>query len=127
MKLSEWAKQEGAHYQTAWKWFRDAKLPVPAIRTPSGTILVEVPHPHAPGARRAVIYARVASHDQRADLDRQVARLTARATEQGMAVCDAVTEVGPGMSGHRRKLARLLSDGTATTIVVEHRDPCLSG
>lgn len=43
MKLSEWAKQEGIHYQTAWKWFRDGKLPVPAVRTPSGTILVEVP------------------------------------------------------------------------------------
>jgi putative transposase len=38
MKLSEWLKQEGVHYQTAWGWFRDGKLPVPATRTPSGTI-----------------------------------------------------------------------------------------
>ena len=31
-----------------------------------------------------VIYARVSGHDQRADLDRQVARLTAWATEQDL-------------------------------------------
>ena len=35
---------------------------------------------------------------------------------------EVVTEVGSGMNGKRRKLARLLSDATATTIVVEHRD-----
>ena len=64
----------------------------------------------------------VSSHDQRADLDRQVARLTEWATASGMAVSEVVTEVGSGMNGRRRKLARLLSDRSATTIVVEHRD-----
>jgi len=33
-----------------------------------------------------------------------------------------VTEVGSGMNGRRRKLAKLLSDPTAMTIVAEHRD-----
>jgi len=122
MKLSEWARQEGIHYQTAWGWFRDGKLPVPATRTPSGTILVEVPRTNAAGAGRAAIYARVSSHDQRSDLDRQVARMTEWATTQGMAVSEVVTEVGSGMNGRRRKLSRLLADGTVTTIVVEHRD-----
>jgi len=122
MKLSEWAKQEGVHYQTAWKWFRDGKLPVPAIQTPSGTILVEVPRTGAGEAGSAVIYARVSSHDQRADLDRQVARMIEWATAQGMIVSEVVTEVGSGLNGHRRKLARLLADSKATTIIVEHRD-----
>jgi putative resolvase len=85
VKLSEWAKQEGIHYQTAWGWFRDGKLPVPGTRRPSGTILVEVPPTNAAGAGRAAIYARVFSHDQRFDLDRQVARMTEWATTQGMA------------------------------------------
>ncbi len=123
MKLSEWAKQEGIHYQTAWKWFRDGQLPVPAIRTPSGAILVEVPRTGAGSHEgRTVIYARVSSHDQRSDLDRQVARLTEWATAQGMTVSEVVTEVGSGMNGRRKKLSRLLSDPSATTIVVEHRD-----
>ncbi len=46
-----------------------------------------------------MIYARVSSHDQRADLDRQVARLTAWATEQDLTVGQVVTEVGSGLNG----------------------------
>lgn len=122
MRLSEWAKQEGVHYQTAWRWFRDGQLPVPATRTATGTILVDVPRAAAASAGGVAVYARVSSHDQRGDLDRQVARLTEWATESGMAVDQVVTEVASGMNGRRRKLARLLSDASVSTIVVEHRD-----
>jgi putative resolvase len=122
MKLSEWAEQEGIHYQTAWKWFRDGKLPVPATKTPSGTILVAVPRASSTRDARAVVYARVSAHDQRSYLDRQVARMTEWATARSMAVSDVVTEVGSGMNGRRRKLSRLLADATAITIIVEHRD-----
>lgn len=110
------------HYQTAWRWFRDGQLPVPAIRTATGTILVEVPRAATASAGGVAVYARVSSHDQRGDLDRQVARLTEWATGSGMAVDSVVTEVGSGMNGKRRKLARLLSDANVSTIVVEHRD-----
>ncbi len=122
MRLSEWAKQEGVHYQTAWRWFRDGQLPVPATRTATGTILVDVPRAAAASAGGVAVYARVSSHDQRGDLDRQVARLTEWATGSGMAVDQVVTEVASGMNGRRRKLARLLSDASVSTIVVEHRD-----
>jgi putative resolvase len=64
----------------------------------------------------------VSSHDQRSGLDSQVARVSLWATRQGMSVDEVVTEVGSGMNGKRRKLARLLSDATAKTVVVEHRD-----
>ena len=122
MKLSEWARREGIHYQTAWRWFHDGKMPVPAYKAPTGAILVDVPRDSGEAAPRVVLYARVSSHDQRADLDRQVARLTEWATASGMAVSEVVTEVGSGTNGRRRKLARLLSDSAVTTIVVEHRD-----
>ena len=39
-----------------------------------------------------------------------------------MTVDSVVTEVGSGMNGKRRKLARLLSDANVSTIVVDHRD-----
>lgn len=68
-----------------------------------------------------VAYCRVSSADQKADLDRQVARVVAGANRQGLAVAEIVTE-GSGLNGRRRKLHRLLSDPTAGTIVVEHRD-----
>jgi putative resolvase len=64
----------------------------------------------------------VSSHDQRADLDRQVSRVMAWAGEQQLVVDQVVCEVGSGLNGRRPKLARLLADPTATTIVVEHRD-----
>jgi len=119
MKLSEWAQREGIHYTTAWRWWRAGKLPVPARQTSTGTILVDV-QPSRAG--RLVVYARVSSHDQRVDLDRQVARVTQWATRQGLAVNEVIGEVGSGLNGKRPKLRRLLAEPQATTIVVEHRD-----
>jgi putative resolvase len=120
MKLAEWARVNGMHPQTAYRWFRQGTMPVPARRLSSGTILVDAPE--SPSGGRAVLYARVSAHDQRADLDRQVARLTAWATGQGVAVAEVVTEVGSGLNGRRPKLKRLLADPTVAVIVVEHRD-----
>jgi hypothetical protein len=37
MKLSQWAAQEGIHYQTAWRWFKDGTLPVTARQLATGT------------------------------------------------------------------------------------------
>jgi putative resolvase len=68
------------------------------------------------------LYARVSSHDQKADLDRQVARLAAWAAQAGRPVARIETEVGSGMNGARPKVRRLLADPRVRTVVVEHRD-----
>jgi putative resolvase len=125
MKLAAWARANGVHPQTAYRWFRQGTMPVPARRLPSGTILVEVPGSDNDGGgldQRAVLYARVSAHDQRGELDRQVTRLSGWATAQGVTVAEVVTEVGSGLNGRRPKLRRLLADPRATMIVVEHRD-----
>jgi len=121
MKLSEWARRNGVHYQTAYRWFRSGVLPVPARKLPTGTILVEVPSA-TEVAGCVALYARVCAHDQRGDLDRQLGRLAAWAAGQGLMVTHTVAEVGSGLNGNRPKLRRLLADPTVTTIVVEHRD-----
>lgn len=36
MKLSDWARQQGATYKTAWKCFKQGKLPAPAEQLPIG-------------------------------------------------------------------------------------------
>ncbi len=120
MKLSQWARTQHIHPRTAMRWFRAGTLPVPARQLPSGTILVE--EPLTGGAERVALYARVSSHDQRADLDRQLGRLAGWAMAQDLPVTLTVAEVGSGMNGARPKLRRLLADATVTTIVVEHRD-----
>jgi len=122
MNLKEWAAAQGVSYATAREWHRTGKLPVPAYRV-GGLILIG--DPVAPGATASgstVVYARVSSADQRADLDRQVARVTAWATGQHLPVDRIVTEVGSALNGKRRKFLALLKDRTVTTIVVEHRD-----
>jgi putative resolvase len=121
MRLKEWAAQQGIHYQTAWKWFRDGKLPVPALQTPSGTILVQ-PGAAPPDDSGLGLYARVASQDQRADLDRQVSRLAQWAAAAPTPVVRVEAEVASGMTGRRPKLRRLLADPAVQTVVVTHRD-----
>ena len=83
-------------------------------------ILVEVPP--AAVSNRLGLYARVSSHDQRADLDRQVARLCEWAAGTGRPVVRVESEVGSGMNGARPKVRRLLADQSVGTVVVEHRD-----
>ena len=68
------------------------------------------------------LYARVSSDDQKAGLDRQVARLAAWAADAGGQVIRVEAEVGSGMNGSRRKARRPLADPTVTAVVVEHRD-----
>jgi predicted site-specific integrase-resolvase len=120
VNLKEWAEREGIAYVTARRWFASGKLPVPARRV-GGLILVG--EPGAVAARgTAVVYARVSSADQRPDLDRQVARVTAWATGQGVAVDRVVTETGSALNGHRRKFLALLRDPSVAVIAVEHPD-----
>lgn len=95
-------------------------MPVPVVKTPTGRYLVLTESAH-PGAGVAV-YARVSSADQKADLDRQVARLTEWATGSNLAVARVVSEVGSALNGARPKLKRLLADPDVSVIVVERRD-----
>ncbi len=118
MKLSDWARQQGISYITAWRWFQAGKLPVPARQLPTGTILVEALRPEG----TTVLYARVSSADQKEDLERQVQRLQAFAQEQGWTEVKVVTEIGSGLNGKRKKLLRILRDPQVVRIVMEHRD-----
>jgi putative resolvase len=99
-------------------------LPVPARQVNAGVILVDDPGAAArvKGVGSVGLYARVSSHDQRADLDRQVARLSEWAAKAGMRVERVEAEVGSGMNGARSKARRLLADPKVATVVVEHRD-----
>jgi putative resolvase len=120
MKLADWARGQGISYTTAWRWVKDDAMPVPWHQTASGTILVDAASDEEP--RAVALYARVTSHDQRKDLDRQLARLSQYAAERKLHVVESLAEVGSGLNGKRRKLLRLLSNPKIGAVVVEHRD-----
>lgn len=96
------------------------QLPIPAEQLPTGTVIVHPPASASEGG--AALYARVSSADQKADLDRQVARLSEFAATKQLRVIDVVKEIGSGLNGHRRAMLRLLRNPGVHTIIVEHRD-----
>lgn len=123
MNLKEWAVANGVHPHTAYRWFREGTLPVPAQRVGPRTILVNIEANTAPEAIGGLgLYARVSSHDQKADLDRQVARLSEWAAKAGHRVARVEAEIASGMNGCRSKAKRMLADPAVTTVVVEHKD-----
>jgi putative resolvase len=64
----------------------------------------------------------VSCHDQKAGLDRQVARLPAWAAQAGLPVVRAGAEVGSGMTGSRPEVRRLLAGSGVSVVVAGHRD-----
>lgn len=73
MKLSEYAKQQGISYRTAFRWWKAGQIP--GYQAPTGTIIVQEPKVEATQARRVALYARVSAHEHQANLDRQAERL----------------------------------------------------
>ncbi|WP_026127755.1 IS607 family transposase [Nocardiopsis lucentensis] len=123
MNLKEWAIANGVHPHTAYRWFREGTLPVPAKRVGPRTILVNIDANTAPEAVGGLgLYVRVSTHDQKEDLDRQVARLSAWAAKTDNKVVRVESEIASGMNGSRSKARRLLADPAVTTVVVEHKD-----
>jgi len=119
MKLSDWARKQGISYRTAWRWYKEGKLPVEAEQTATGTILVKevISNP-----LRVAIYARVSSSDQKNDLDRQISRLVIFANSQKWLIAETVVEIGSALNGHRPKLKKLLLNSNIKIILAEHND-----
>ncbi|QIY68586.1 IS607 family transposase [Streptomyces sp. RLB1-33] len=123
MNLTEWARAQGIAPRTAYRWFREGTLPVPAERVGPRTILVNIDANTSPSVTGGVgLYARVSSHDQKPDLERQTARLAEWAAKAGHTVVRIESEIASGMNGGRAKARRLLADPKVTIVVVEHRD-----
>jgi predicted site-specific integrase-resolvase len=99
--------------------WRAGTLPAECEQLATGTVLVRV-QSHEP--HMVALYARVSSADQKADLDRQLARLVEFAAREKLVVADSAAEIGSGLNGHRKALMRLLRNASVGTIVVEHRD-----
>ncbi|UIT42028.1 IS607 family transposase [Xylella fastidiosa] len=77
--------------------------------------------------RRTVAYARVSSHDQKDDLERQKQVLELYCAQQGWTF-EVIADLGSGMNYHKKGLKRLLDaiiDGQIGRLVITHKDRLL--
>ena len=81
----------------------------------------------ADAQRRTVAYARVSSHDQKDDLERQKQVLELYCARQGWTF-EVIADLGSGMNYHKKGLKKLLEaiiDGQIGRLVITHKDRLL--
>ncbi len=120
MKLSKWASEKGIRYRTAWLMFKRGQISG-AYKLPTGTIII--PNESNVNKKDYVItYSRVSSSENKDNLLSQSKRLTDYCNAKGWKTDENVLEIGSGLNDKRPKLLKILSEGKATKLVVEHKD-----
>lgn len=125
MKLSDYAKELGISYTTAWRWWKQRKLPHPARQTESGLVIVDYVSSSRKEelmGKRVAIYIRVSSSETKENLDRQAERLVQYATAKGYTIVKVVKKIGSGLNENRKKLEQLLESDDYNILLVEHKD-----
>jgi predicted site-specific integrase-resolvase len=127
------AEALGVSAQTLRRWEREGKL-LPDERTAGGRrrydlarLKPEMFRSQADAARKTVAYARVSSHDQRDDLERQKQVLERYCARQGWTF-EIIADLGSGMNYHKKGLKRLLDaimGGEVGRLVITHKDRLL--
>jgi putative resolvase len=124
MKLSNYAKKLGIHYNTAYRMFRRGQIA--GYQLPTGTVIIEEPVDkagvHARPGHLVAVYARVSSSENKKNLDTQAERLITWCNAQGWSVSKVVKECGSGINDQRPKFLALLANREIGRIVVEHKD-----
>ncbi|NEQ97666.1 MAG: IS607 family transposase [Cyanothece sp. SIO2G6] len=127
ISVTEAAKLLGVTTKTLYRWEQEGKL-VPE-RTKGGHRRYDVAQvlglEH--GERKTIAYGRVSSHDQKADLERQVQVLEAFCGSHGWTF-EVIRDLGSGMNYRKKGLVRLLkliSTGQVERLVVTHKDRLL--
>lgn len=133
ISIGEAAKALGVSISTLRRWELQGKL-IPERTTSSGhrryniaKLKPELYHHIPSDERRTIAYARVSSHDQKADLERQKQVLELYCAKQGWTF-EVVADLGSGMNYYKKGLKRLLSDvvsGRVGRLVITHKDRLL--
>jgi putative resolvase len=130
--ISEAAKLLAVHADTLRRWEREGKI---KPRRTSGNlrrydiadIRPDLIHAAPTASRKTVAYARVSSHDQKEDLERQKQVLESYCAAQGWTF-ELVADLGSGMNYRKRGLQKLLNQiiaGDVGRIVLNHKDRLL--
>jgi len=119
--------------QTLRRWEREGRIP-PAERTSGNQRRYDLSklapnlfHAGIGDQRRTIAYARVSSHDQKADLERQKQVLELYCAGNAWTF-EIISDLGSGMNYRKKGLKRLLDgiiDGTVGRLVIAHKDRLL--
>lgn len=132
LTLKEACERLGIHPNTLRRWEKEGKIRV--IRTPKGRRripesevkrLMGIISRESREKKRAAIYARVSSHDQKEDLERQKERLITYAVEKGYEVKTVLTDIASGLNENRRglkKLFKLVEEKEVDTVIISYKD-----
>ena len=131
--VAETAKFLGVSKSTLRRWEREGRL-LPVERTAGGQRRYDLAklRPNAfhtgPVARTTIAYARVSSHDQKADWERQERMLEMFCSANGWSF-EILSDLGAGMNYHQRGLRNLLERivvaGDVNRLVLTHKDRLL--
>ena len=113
----EAAAYYGVNISTLRRWDNEGKLD--SIRTPGNQRRFCIDEGH-PKSKPVIAYARVSSHGQRDDLDRQIEFLRAKYPN-----AELVSEIGSGLNFKRRKFLKILEricQSDISTLVVAYAD-----
>lgn len=116
------AQRLGVSTKTLERWLEAGKIK--AIKTPGGQRRYDLDsvvsiRPSKP-ERDIILYARVSSRSQKADLEQQVEYLLSRYPE-----CEVIRDIGSGLNFKRKGLQTLLDrvlGNTCKLVVVAHKD-----
>ena len=120
----------GINYQMFKKWVREGRVHV--VRLQSDRLRV----PYSEVERilggksnmrevRAVIYARVSSSDQKADLERQIQYLTQYCSTKGYRIIDVLSDIVSGLETNRRGLLKLFNyiiNRQVDAVIITYKD-----
>ena len=126
IKISEYAERMSLHIRTAYRYFHLGKIEGFQDEE-TKTIFIKNPFNEKTfesfNEKRAVLYARVSSSENRANLETQMERLKNYASAKGYRITGEVKEVGSGLNDKRKKLNSILENReNYDFIIVEHKD-----
>ena len=130
--IGEAARILGISISTLRRWEREGKI------TPARTegkhrrydlklIAPNLTHKKHAVEGKVIAYARVSSHDQKADLDRQKKVLEMYCASNGWTY-ELISDLGSGMNYHKKGLKHLLDEiikGTVVRLIITHKDRLL--
>ena len=129
--IEEAAKYLSVSISTLRRWEREGKIHPERTkgghrRYPISTLDPKLTHPST-NSRLTIAYARVSSHDQKSDLERQKQLLEMYCASKGW-IFEIFSDLGSGMNYNKKGLKKLIKSilaGSIGRLVITHKDRLL--